>query len=71
MNDTITAEAKEWGNSISVIIDSKVVKRQKINPKDKLIVTVQKVDNIRSLRGTFPKKRSTQEIVDENRKGWD
>lgn len=69
MNNTITTKAKEWGNSISAIINSKVFKRQKINPKDKLIVPIQKGDNIHSLRGTFPKKHSTQEIVNENKKG--
>ena len=70
MRDEVLTEAKQWGNSISVILDSELVKKQKIHPKDKLILTVKKVDDIRLLRGTFPKKRSTQEIMDENKKGW-
>ncbi len=70
MVDTITTKAKKWGHSISVIVDSSVVKKQGILPMDQLIISVQKVDDIRTLRGTFPKKRSTQEIVDENKKGW-
>lgn len=70
MVDTITTKAKKWGHSISVIVDSGVVKKQGILPMDQLIISVQKVDDIRTLRGTFPKKRSTQEIVDENKKGW-
>ncbi|MFH0970646.1 MAG: hypothetical protein V1776_04280 [Candidatus Diapherotrites archaeon] len=71
MSDTIAAEAKQWGNSISVILDSKLVKKQKINPKDKLIITVQRVNDIKELRGTFKSKRSTQDIMNEIRKGWD
>jgi antitoxin component of MazEF toxin-antitoxin module len=70
MQDEIVVEAKQWGNSISVILDSELVKKQKINPKDTLLVSVKKVDDIHSLRGTFPKKRSTQEIVEGNKKGW-
>ena len=70
MSDSIVTEAKQWGNSISVILDSELVKKQKIHPKDKLLVTIQKVGDIRELFGTFKSKRSTQEIVDENKKGW-
>ena len=71
MSDTITVEAKKWGNSISLIVDNEVVKRQKIRPRDRLLVTVQKVDPLKSLRGTFPRKRPTKELLDEIRKGWE
>ncbi|MBI4044016.1 MAG: hypothetical protein HY393_04390 [Candidatus Diapherotrites archaeon] len=70
MSDTITVEAKKWGNSISLIVDNEVVKRQKIHPLDKLLVTVQKIDALKTLRGTFPRKKPTQELMDEIRKGW-
>lgn len=70
MSDTITTHAKKWGHSISVIVDSEIVKKQGILPKDELIISVQKIDTIRALRGTFPKKRPTQEIVDESKRGW-
>ena len=68
--DKAIVTARKWGNSIGVALPSDIVEKEKIGANDQLVISVQKVVSIKDLFGTFKSKRSTQEIMDEVRKGW-
>lgn len=67
----VIVTARKWGNSIGATFPAEAVEKEKIKPNDKLIVDVRKVVPIKELFGLAKFKRSTQEIKDELRKGWD
>ncbi len=70
MTETI-AIARKWGNSIGVTIPEDAVKKEKIKPNDTLIISIRKAKPISELFGTLKTKKSTQQIKDEIRKGWE
>ena len=63
--------ARKWGHSIGVALPPGVVSKEKIRPEDKVMITVKKVSSISELFGTHRFKKSTQEIKDELRQGWE
>ena len=65
------AVARKWGNSIGVTISDEAVKKEKIKPNDRLILEVKKMETISDLFGTWHTKKTTQQLKDEARKGWD
>ena len=67
----IVVTARKWGNSIGATFPAETVEKEKIRPNDKLIVEIRKVVPIKNLFGTFKTKKSTQQIKDELRAGWD
>jgi len=69
--DKVVVTARKWGNSIGIAFPAETVEKEKINPNDKVVVTVQKAASIKELFGTFKTKKSTQKIKDELREGWD
>lgn len=70
----VEAVAKKWGNSIAVVIPKEVVEEEHIKIKDKVTLNVNKAHTAREILGLIPAKRwkrSTQELKDEARKGWE
>ena len=64
--------AKRWGSSIGIIIPKEIVESNKIRENDKIIIDIKKRPIAKEFFGKYPNwKRSTQEIKDEARKGWD
>ncbi len=72
MADEVECETKKWGSSIGIIIPSDVVKRERIKPNERILVTVKKVVLAKDIWGLAPfkKKESAQKIKDWLRKGW-
>ena len=62
--------ARKWGDSIAVVIPSKIVSEQKIKPKDVLHVILSKRVDLSDLFGRFKTKKTAQEFKDESREGW-
>lgn len=67
----VIVTARKWGNSIGATFPAEAVQKEKIRPNDKLVLEVRKVVPIKELFGTFKTKKSTQQIKDELRSGWD
>lgn len=70
MTETITI-ARKWGNSIGTTIPKSTVEKEKIKPKDAIIISVRKVNSLDSLFGTWKTKKTAQQIKDELKKGWE
>ena len=66
----IITEAKKWGDSIAIIIPKKIVEMEKIKPKDKLEIIIQKKVDLSEFFGVLNSKKTPQELKDEERSGW-
>lgn len=69
-----TMKPRRWGNSLGITIPKEIVEKEKITLKDELIVDIRKKrskNDVKKLFGRFKFNRSTQEIKDEMRKGWE
>ncbi len=62
---------RKWGNSIGVTIPNEIVEKEKIKPNDRITITVKKARTIAELFGTMKSKKSTQQIKNELKKGWE
>ena len=72
MSVEVECVARKWGSSIGVIIPKEVVESERIRPNEAIRVTVRKTPLAKMLwnLGPLPIKQSTQDIVDELKKGW-
>ena len=65
---------RKWGNSMAIIIPSRIVEQQKLKENDKVVFSIEKKKAIKvkdifgMLKGW---KKPTEEIIKEARKGWD
>jgi len=71
--EKIKTFARKWGDSIAIIIPSEVVRERKIKPADEINIIIEKRTDMSDLFGKWKRKskKSTQEIKDEARKGWE
>ncbi len=70
----LIVKPRQWGNSLGITLPKKVIEQEKISIGDELVIEVKKrknVDELRKLFGTLKVAKSTQQIKDEMRKGWD
>ncbi len=68
----IQAKTRKWGSSIGVVIPKEVVEEAGIRPNEKIVIEIKKRVKVKDVFGMFPEwKRSTQEIKDEIRAGWE
>ena len=64
--------ARKWGNSLAIILPKVVVEEKRIREDDEIVIEVKNRPLAGELFGKFPHwKRSTQEIKNDMRKGWD
>ena len=63
--------ARKWGDSIAVIIPRRIADAQKITPKSRVKLRLQKEDDLSDLFGKFEAKKTPQELKDESRKDWE
>ncbi|MEK6873675.1 MAG: AbrB/MazE/SpoVT family DNA-binding domain-containing protein [Nanoarchaeota archaeon] len=66
--------ARKWGNSIAIILPKSVVETNKIRENDEITIEVKRRVLAGEMFGKFPEwksKKTTQELKDEMRKGWD
>ena len=63
--------ARKWGNSIGVALPAGAVKKEKIMPNDRVVVSVKRVVPLKAIFGSLKLKQPTEELMKEIRKGWD
>jgi len=64
----IEVRTKKWGNSVGVIIPSESLRKLNIKPDEKIIIEIQKKENIlKELFGKAKFKKSTEQILKEVR----
>ena len=69
----IEVKAKRWGSSLGVIIPKEVVEKEHIAENEKIQIAIKKEHTAKEVWGLLPKgwKKSTQELKEEARKGWE
>lgn len=69
----IKAIARKWGSSIAVIIPQAIAEKQNIKENVEITIEIKKSLKVADIFGKFPNwgGKSTQEIKDEMRAGWD
>ena len=64
----IEAKTKQWGNSIGIVIPSKIVEKLALRPEENIIVEISKKENVlKELFGAVKFKRSVKEVIKEVR----
>ena len=64
----IEVEAKQWGNSVGVIIPKTLIEELKIKPGERILINVEKKENpLKELFG-FGKGKKLEKTFLENRK---
>ncbi len=68
----VECTTKKWGGSIGIVIPEEIVKKERIKPDEKIRIVIRKTPLAKELwnLGLVRDKRSTDEIVQELRKGW-
>ena len=69
----IEVVAKKWGSSIGVIIPNHVVEAEHITENETVKLEIKKNHTAKEVWGLILKgwKKTTQELKNEARKGWD
>ena len=69
----IKAKAKKWGSSLGIIIPKAVVEKRKIRENDEIVIEIKKMPLAGDFFGRFKGKftKSTQQLKDEAKRGWD
>lgn len=66
---TIEVKTKKWGNSIGIIIPSETIERLNIKPDEKIVIEIEKKENVlKELFGAMKSKKTTEQILKEIRK---
>ncbi len=66
------AKAKEWGNSMGIIIPIDFVRMDNIKPDDEIIVEIRKGNVLKETFGSLKEwKIDAQKLKDELRKEWE
>lgn len=65
------ARAKEWGNSLGIIIPREIANREHIKANEDVIVEIKRKNALREIFGSRKGwKINTQKLKDELRKEW-
>ncbi len=65
----IEVKAKQWGNSIGIVIPKDVVDNMRIKPGESVLIEVEKKENpLKELFGALKFKKSTEKLLKETRK---
>ena len=69
---TVEVTTRKWGNSLGVVLPKDLVDQQNLHENDRVFINVFKVADMKKVFGFLPKsKRSTQELKDLAREGWE
>lgn len=64
-----STKTKQWGNSIGVIIPSRIAKKINLKPDEELIVSIEKKSSpLKELFGSLKMTEPTSKIIKESRK---
>jgi len=65
---TVTVKTKQWGNSVGIVIPSKVVRDLKVKPGEELDIGIEKRSNVlKELFGTLRTKKTTKDLIEKTR----
>ncbi len=68
----INAKTRKWGSSIGIVLPKEIVDEIGIKADEKIVIEIKKKPLAKEFFGRFPHwGKSTQEIKDEMRAGWD
>ena len=65
--------ARRWGSSIAIIIPKGIAEMNRIRENEEITIDIKKCSSAGEMFGKFPKwksKKSSQELKEEMRKGW-
>jgi len=62
---------RKWGNSIGGVFPKSFVEEKGLKANDTVWVDVVKTVDLTPIFGSLKFKKSTQQMIDEERKGWD
>ncbi len=65
------AETRKWGNSLGIVIPKKIIDQEHLSENQKVIIEIKRVANIKRLFGSLKFPKTTQQLKDEMRKGWE
>ena len=65
------AETRKWGNSLGIVIPKKIIDQEHLSENQKVIIEIKRVANIKRLFGSLKFTKTTQQLKDEMRKGWE
>ena len=66
----IEVQTRKWGNSLGIAIPRRVIQEESLHENQKVIIEIRRVVDIKKIKGLVSFKKSTQEIKDEMRSGW-
>ena len=66
----IEVVARKWGDSVAVILPNEFVKAEKIKLGQKIHISIHHKVDFSDVFGKWKPKKTTQEIIDEEKKGW-
>ena len=65
----IEVRTKKWGNSIGIIIPSEAVEKLSIKPEEKIVIEINKKENVLAeMFGTMKSKKTARQMLDEARR---
>ncbi len=66
----IEVKTKKWGNSVGVVIPSKIANRLNLKPEETILIEIMKKNNaLRELFGSIKFGKSTEKMLKETREG--
>ncbi len=66
-----TAKVRKWGSSLGIVLPKKIVEEKKLKENDEVTIEVVKEADLRGVYGSLNFKKTTQELKNEARKGWE
>ena len=67
----LEVQTRKWGNSLGIAIPKKIIEEESLRENQKVIIEIKRVVDLKKLKGLVSFKKSTQEIKDEMRSGWE
>jgi len=68
----LTVKVRHWGNSLGITIPSEIVRKEKIESDDEVVITIEKKKTLRDIFGSLKEwKIDAQKMKDDLRGEWD
>ncbi|MBI2146741.1 AbrB/MazE/SpoVT family DNA-binding domain-containing protein [Candidatus Woesearchaeota archaeon] len=67
----IEAVTRKWGNSLGITIPQKVIRQINLRENQRIIIDIKPKPDLSPLRGMLRSAKSTQQLKDEMRQGWE
>jgi antitoxin component of MazEF toxin-antitoxin module len=61
---------KKWGNSVGAIFPKKLIEKENLKEKERILIDVVREADLRDVFGSLKRKMNGQEFKDMVREGW-